>query len=315
MKTLFAILISMLLFGCASVPDNVAVYRKTLNFAKVDGKNLAYLERGPANGPVIFLMRGLPTSSYLYRNVINSLAAKGSRVIAPDFLGFGASDKPTDVANYDFVTQARRTLALMDQLNISQANLVVHDMGGLIAWEMLGLQPGRFDRILIMNTTAYTQGFEPPFEMRMLGGMFGGMMAGMMENSATGPMLTKKFVSGFMGRPEKLTDADVNQYWWPLHEGATVPMRYIAQNFDRIMEQFPRYQGYLNAFVGPVYMLWGAKDEVLRYDPIALQFRRDMKIAPARTRVLADAGHFVQEDAPQAVVDVVLQMMGAPIGW
>jgi len=201
MKTLFTILISMLLFGCASVPDNVLDYRKTLNYVNVDERNLAYLERGPANGPVIFLMHGLPTSSYLYRNVIDSLAAKGNRVIAPDFLGFGASDKPTDVANYDIATQARRTLALMDRLNISHANLVVHDMGGIIAWEMLGLQPGRFDRILIMNTTAYTQGFEPPFEMKMLGGMFGGMMAGMMENSATGPMLTKKFVSGFMGHP------------------------------------------------------------------------------------------------------------------
>jgi len=303
----------MLLFGCASIPDNVDVYRKTLDYAKVDEYKLAYVDRGPKDGPVILLLHGIPTSSYLYRNVIDSLVAKGNRVIAPDFLGFGASDKPMDPAQYDMAAQARRTLTLMDQLKVSKANLVVHDMGGPVGWEMLGMQPGRFERVLVMNTTAYSEGFEPPFEMKMLGGMFGGMMASMMESSAVGPMMTRTFIKDFMAQPQQLSDADADQYWWPLHEGATRPMRHIAGNFDGIMAQFPRYQGYLKAFDGPVFLLWGTQDKVLRYDRIGSQFQRDMRIAPSQTRALAAASHFVQEDAPQAVAEMILQMVGAPV--
>ena len=312
MKKLFVVLISTLMLGCASIPDNVETYRKTLAYTKVDEHQLAYLDRGPATGPVILLLHGLPTSSYLYRNVIEALVVKGNRVIAPDFLGFGASDKPAEAAQYDMAAQARRTLMLLDQLKVSKANLVVHDMGGPVAWEMLGMQPRRFERILVMNTTAYSEGFDPPFEMKMLGGMFGGVMAGMMESSAVGPVMTRKFIKDFMAQPQQLSDADADQYWWPLHEGANRPMRHIAGNFDGVMAQFPRYQGYLKSFDGPVFLLWGTQDKVLRYDRIGSQFQRDMKIGKERTRPLEAASHFVQEDAPQAVSETILQMIATP---
>ena len=199
MKKLFVVPISTLMLGCASIPDNVETYRKTLAYHQVDRHQLAYLDRGPATGPVILLLHGLPTSSYLYRNVIEALVVKGNRVIAPDFLGFGASDKPAEAAQYDMGrsgaphTDAARPAQSLE----GQSRGARHGWAGRVgdaghATAPLRAHPGDEHHRL-------QRGFDPPFEMKMLGGMFGGVMAGMMESSAVGPVMTRKFIKGFHG--------------------------------------------------------------------------------------------------------------------
>ena len=192
---------ALALGGCASMPGPVREYRSRLAFAPVQGETMAYVDAGPRDGEVIVLTHGLPTSSYLYRKVIPPLTARGFRVIAPDFVGFGASSKPEDEAAYALPLQAARLLALLDQLGVERFSLVVHDLGGLVSFELLDHAPERVARLLVLDTTAYREGFEPPREMRMLGGWMGGVMAATMRGALLGPALTRSFFRDQVGDP------------------------------------------------------------------------------------------------------------------
>src|SRR4051795_3827686 len=102
------------------------------------GLRVAYVEDGPAGGPLVLLLHGEPSWSFLYRRMIPVLAAAGLRVVAPDLVGFGRSDKPVDPAAYSYarhVEWMRR--ALLDGLGLREVTLVGQDWGGLIGLRLL----------------------------------------------------------------------------------------------------------------------------------------------------------------------------------
>ena len=111
-----------------------------------------HLDEGPADGPVVLLLHGEPTWSYLYRHMIPVLVDRGLRCIAPDLVGFGRSDKPAHRAD---VTYARMVgwmaAALFDQLDLSDLTLVGQDWGALIGLRLVGEHPDRFDRVVLSN--------------------------------------------------------------------------------------------------------------------------------------------------------------------
>lgn len=310
-KTLLYFFIVIFLNGCATTPQPIIGYRASLKSQIVDGYNITYVDKGSQDSEVIVLLHGMPTSSYLYRNIVNPLAEKGFRVIAPDFVGFGGSDKPEDAKVYTLESQAARMQKFLHALNVSKAHFVVHDMGGLIAWEMMITDPDIFKSLLVLNSTAYVQGFNPPSEMKMMGGFMGGTMAFMMESRLMGPSLMEKFLSDYMAHEERLSKEDLDQYWWPVHEGATYPMRFVAENFDNITSKFPVYQEQLRKFDKPAFLLWGEKDQVLNFKEISAQFQKDLRIPQNEISSVQDSGHFIQEDAPQVVVEKVLELTQA----
>ena len=86
-----------------------------------------------------------------------------------------------------------------------------------------------------------------------------------------------------MAQPQQLSDADADQYWWPLHEGATVPCATSPATLMVSWRSFRAIRDTWKSFDGPVFLLWGTQDKVLRYDRIGSQFQRDMKIGKERT--------------------------------
>jgi alpha-beta hydrolase superfamily lysophospholipase len=102
----------------SSIPAAVADYRSHMQSMTVEGNQLAYVDAGPRDGQVVLLLHGLPTPSWLYRKIYPALASAGLRVIVPDLIGFGASDKPDDLAAYFPDKQAAYILALMRGLGI-----------------------------------------------------------------------------------------------------------------------------------------------------------------------------------------------------
>jgi len=147
-------------------PQSIAQHRSRLqSFGPLD-QRLAYVDEGPRDGKPMVLLHGMPTSSWLYRNIIPVLANQGLRVIAPDMLGFGASSKPADLSQYAFGLQAERLVALMRALGIPRWTQVVHDLGGPWTWELADRHPETLNGLVIMNTTAYREGFAPsPFNV------------------------------------------------------------------------------------------------------------------------------------------------------
>ena len=121
-----------------------------------DGLRQHYIEAGrPDLSGVWLCLHGQPTWSYLYRRMIPVFAAAG-RVIAPDFLGFGRSDKPTDEAAYTFDFHRDSLLELIEALDLRNITLVVQDWGGLIGLSLPMAAPGRFRSLLVMNTALGT---------------------------------------------------------------------------------------------------------------------------------------------------------------
>ena len=155
-------------------------------FDAPDGK-LAYVDEG--NGPVVLLVHGVPTSSWLYRKIIPQLTNNGLRVIAPDLLGYGQSDKPEGYDIYDEVEQGARLLLLMKHIGVQRWTHVCHDAGGLWTWEMLHRDKKGVEKLVLLNTIIYESGFHPP--IRFEPGLKAKMYSKLYENALTGPLMAK----------------------------------------------------------------------------------------------------------------------------
>jgi haloalkane dehalogenase len=126
-------------------------------FERPDGLRLHYVDEGPRDGTKVFLcLHGQPTWSYLYRRMIPVFVAAGHRVVAPDFLGFGRSDKPKDEAAYTFGFHRDTLLGLIEALDLRNIVLVVQDWGGLIGLTLPMAAPRRYASLLVMNTALGT---------------------------------------------------------------------------------------------------------------------------------------------------------------
>ncbi len=121
-----------------------------------------YLDEGPADGPLVLLLHGEPSWSYLYRTMIPVLVDAGLRAVAPDLVGFGRSDKPTPRSEYTYARHvAWMGELLVDRLDLSGITLVCQDWGGLIGLRLVAEHPERFDRVVAANTTLPTGDADP----------------------------------------------------------------------------------------------------------------------------------------------------------
>ena len=124
---------------------------------------MAWVEAGPSDGPVALLLHGEPTWSYLYRHVIGVLADAGVRVVAPDLVGFGRSDKPLATGDHSFARHVEWTRSLvLDRLDLRDVTLVGQDWGGLIGLRLVAEHPDRFARVVTANTGLPTGDFDMP---------------------------------------------------------------------------------------------------------------------------------------------------------
>jgi haloalkane dehalogenase len=115
-----------------------------------------HLDEGPADGPVALLLHGQPTWSYLYRSVIPVLVEQGIRVIAPDNIGFGRSDKPSLPTDYTFARHIDWMRSLVTGLDLRDVTLVAQDWGGPIGFSVLAAEPDRFAAVVAANTILHT---------------------------------------------------------------------------------------------------------------------------------------------------------------
>jgi haloalkane dehalogenase len=126
-----------------------------------DDVRMAYVEDGPADGPVVLLLHGEPSWSFLYRTMLPVLAGRGLRAVAPDMVGFGRSDKPAQVGDHSYARHVEWLRALaFDRLGLRQVTLVGQDWGGLLGLRLVAEHPDRFARVVAANTGLPT-GDEP----------------------------------------------------------------------------------------------------------------------------------------------------------
>ncbi len=252
-----------------------------------EGLRAAYIDEGPRDGHVFLCLHGQPTWSFLYRKLLPAFLEHGGRVIAPDFFGFGRSDKPVSDAVYTFSFHRDMLVAFIERLDVRRATLVVQDWGGLLGLTLPMDLPGRFERLLVMNTALAT-GQAPPSD---------GFLAWKAFN-ASQPDLR---VGALMGRAVPgLTDAERAAYDAPFPDAS---FKAGVRRFPEIVPITPDMEGaalarraaafWSNTWRGKSFMVVGAQDPVLG-PPVMAQLQTIIRGCP-EPLVLEGAGHFVQE--------------------
>ena len=292
------------------VPATVEAHRARLHALDVEGGRIAYLDEGSWDGEVVVLLHGMPTSSWLWRRVVPGLVNAGFRVVAPDLLGFGASDKPADASLYAIPRQAARVVELLDALRIRSATFAVHDLGGPWGFELADRAPERIARLVILNTAAYRDGFRPPAVIRMVGGPLGPVMLRTMGSPVGRPMLAA-FFRTFVGDPSVMTAEAVRGYWLPLHEGTTRPFRQFARTFGYTFANLDRWAAALHRLDAPALVIWGLLDPVVNGLKQSRQLARDLAIPEDRIHLIPDANHFLQEDRGPELAELIRAFIGS----
>ena len=123
----------------------------TPRYLELGGLRVAYIDEGPREAHPVLLMHGEPAWSYLYRKMIPVLVAAGHRVLAPDLVGFGRSDKPSHPADYSYANHVQWMCAWMEAIDLQDATLFCQDWGSLIGLRMLTHSPQRFARAVLAN--------------------------------------------------------------------------------------------------------------------------------------------------------------------
>ncbi len=142
--------------GVLRTPDerfaNLKDYDFEPNYLEIDGLRIHYLDEGPKNGEIIYLLHGEPAWSYLFRKMIPILNDAGYRVIAPDMVGFGKSDKYIDIDDYSHQMHVDTMSELIRRLDLKNMTAHVHDWGGLVGLRVIAEESERFSRVIASNT-------------------------------------------------------------------------------------------------------------------------------------------------------------------
>ena len=137
---------------------NIIDYPFKANYLIIGDTRIHYLDEGPKDGEIIFLLHGEPAWSYLFRKMIPALTEAGYRVIAPDMVGFGKSDKYISIEDYSHQMHVDKMTQLIAELDLTNITAHVHDWGGMVGLRVIAEQPNRFARVIASNTGLVSPG-------------------------------------------------------------------------------------------------------------------------------------------------------------
>lgn len=267
-------------------------------FRTADGE-MSYLDVG--SGPTVLFVHGTPSWSFEWRDVITALAPR-FRCIAPDHLGFGLSEKPSEVplAPED---HARRLRALVEHLDLRDVTLVVHDFGGPIGLP-LALDGDRVSRVVLLNTWMWSNADDPRVVRldRVVRGPIGRFLYRWLNFSP------RFLLPGAMGPRRRLTRNVHRQYVAPFARRAHREGPYaMARALFGSNAHYASLWSKRSALAAlPVAIVWGMKDPA--FDPKALD--RLVAVLPrAKVTRLDDVGHFPAEEHPDAVVRAIRELV------
>ena len=315
--------------------DGLPDYPWQPRYVDVDGMRMHYVDAGDPDGEVVLCLHGQPDWSYLYRHMIPVLADAGLRVIAPDHIGFGRSDKPVQLDDYTYLQHVAWIEEFVDDLDLQGITPIVQDWGSLIGLRCVGNRPERFARVVVANGNlpAVPEGFEPvrlpdsldpqdldwPFTPEALEAVGGNGMA-LFEQWVHYALVGRDFMPSVAmthGLEREITEGELAAY------DAPFPSRiYMAgvRKFPSLINTIGHAptneaaRATLDAFDRPVLGMFGLRDAI--FGDAATRDATRVQIAGAAGQPHKDfpsAGHFIQEDAgPELATDIVEWIRATP---
>lgn len=268
-------------------------------YLEVDGLRVHYVAEGPDRGPVVLLLHGEPTWSYLYRRMIPPLAAAGFRVVAPDLIGFGRSDKLERIDDYSYARHVGWLAAVVARLELQGVTLFAQDWGGLLGLRVAMEDPDRFARIVVSNTFlpvghGATEGFRRWREY-----------ARTVPDFQAGKIVAKGTVGGLLPEVQAAYDAPFPD---PSYQAAAraFPLLVPVEPDDPAVAANRAAWRVLEQWRKPFLTAFGDRDPVTA--GLDRPFQERVPGAAGRPHVtVTGAGHFVQEDAPDRLVGIITQ--------
>ncbi|MBE2998397.1 alpha/beta hydrolase [Nocardiopsis sp. HNM0947] len=281
-------------------------------FTEVDGHRVFYREAGPRDAPVVVLLHGYPTSSFMFRALIPELA-EHYRVVAPDHIGFGLSDAPgVDEFDYTFDSLAQITAALLSKLGITEYAVYVQDYGAPVAWRLALADPSAVTAIISQSGNAYDEGFVDGFWKDVWAYA---QNPDERTESAVRSALTREAVEWqyLHGVPDPtLVDPEVWEHDLALlsRPGNDLVQLRLLRDYATNPPLYPRLHEYFRIFRVPLLAVWGENDRI--FGPAGAEaFARDLPDAQIE---LLPGGHFLLETHLDEVAALIRPFLASALG-
>jgi pimeloyl-ACP methyl ester carboxylesterase len=269
---------------------------------KIDGLDIFYREAGDKNKPTILLLHGFPSSSHMYRDLINDLSAD-YHLIAPDYPGFGQSSSPSPAAyNYSFDNLAQIINHFIDVLQLKKIGLYVHDYGGPVGFRIAVQRPGLIQALIVQNANAYNEG---------LGAALGPLIAYIQNPIAETEIGARDFLS-FDTTKWLYTDGAedvsmispdgymIDQYYLDRPGNDEIQLA-LFRNYGTNLPLYDDWQAYFRKYQ-PATLVISGKNDKLFLAAGAEAFKEDIKDAQIS---LLNGGHFVLEEKHAEAADLI----------
>jgi pimeloyl-ACP methyl ester carboxylesterase len=271
------------------------------NYVMVDGLKTFYLDAGM--GPVVFCIHGVPTSSFLYRKVVQQLQLRGLRAMAIDLPGLGLTDRPENF-NYIFSNFGTFCNRFLDSLKIDEVHLLIHDIGTPVGLSMAAQNSSRIKSITVLNSMLDVEHFEKPLPMRPFEKPVLGEGALAMLTPSTFPLMMK--TAGVINY-DVISKEEMAAYIHLLkrEDGGKAFLK-IMRSFEQTKEFTQAcYSAWQNPAY-PVQLIWGDKDPFLTWKEKGREFEEARPGVPV-TKV--ESKHFLQEEAYDTIAAKVKELV------
>jgi pimeloyl-ACP methyl ester carboxylesterase len=286
-------------FKCFRIMKNQTTYK----FIDINGVNIFYREAGSKTAPTLVLLHGYPTSSHMFRNLIDKLAGK-YHLIAPDYPGYGRSEQPP-IANFEYTFDNFATIinSLLEKLEISKYSLYLMDYGAPVGWRIASAQPEKIDTLIVQNGCAYEEGLETFWDP------FKAYWKDRTDKEAEGTLATFHQPDGLKwqythGVPDTSLispdnwEIDLRHLERPENNQIQLNLFY---DYGTNPPNYPKWQQYFRDYNPEMLIVYGKNDYIFPVSG-AEAYKKDVKNLEYH---LYDAGHFALESNVEEMASVI----------
>ena len=312
--------------------DDLKDYPFKPNYLIIGNTRIHYIDEGPKDGQIIYLLHGEPTWSYLFRKMIPTLVNEGYRVIAPDMVGFGKSDKYISVDDYSHQMHVNKMTQLIIELDLKNITAHFHDWGGPVGLRVLAKEQNRFDRVIVSNTSlpATGRGFLNDLKGYLLGPIF------KFTIWLQGPATWEEFIGGdgfanwirYSKYSDNIDIGGVMQVLGSVTEEEKIAYEapYPNASYKAGAQIFPylipselrknekAYREVLEKWEKPFLIANSDNDPVTGNNPRLVKLLK--RVPSAQEVVIKGPGHFLQEEAGPEYAQLIIDFInGNPQGF